>query len=423
MTDQYGNPLSGVTVTFAAPGNGASATFPGGITAVTASNGQASNIVKANTIAGSYSVTATVSGVSTPASFSLTNTTGSIGDPAASITVASGSGQTTTVNTAFASMLVITVRDQYNNPLSGVSVTFAAPGSGASGSFSNNNGGIGGVTNASGQLSESFTANTIAGNYVVTASTSGVSTPASFSLSNTPGAANSISVTSGASQSATVNTTFTSALIATVTDQYGNPLSGVTVTFAAPGSGASASFPGGATATTGSNGQASDTVKANTIAGSYSVTASVSGVSTPASFSLSNTAGAASSISVTSGAGQNATVNTAFASALTATVTDQYGNPLSGVSVTFAAPGSGASATFPGGATATTVSNGQASDAINANTIAGSYSVTASVSGVSTPASFSLSNTAGAASSISVTSVAAKPPWSIPRSPVLLWRQ
>src|SRR5207244_6006946 len=51
--------------------------------------------------------------------------------------------------------------------------------------------------------------------------------------------ANSIAVTSGSGQSATVNTNFGSALVATVSDQFGNPVSGVSVTFAAPGSGAS----------------------------------------------------------------------------------------------------------------------------------------------------------------------------------------
>ena len=400
VTDQYGNPVSGVSVTFAAPGSGASATFPNGATATTAGNGQVSDSVKANTVAGMYSVTATASGVSTPATFTLINTAGA----ASTISAASGAGQSATVNSSFASGLTATVTDQYGNPVSGVSVTFAAPGSGASGHFSNSNGGIGGTTNAIGQLTESFTANTVAGTYSVTATVSGVSTPASFSLTNTAGAASIISVTAGAGQSALVNTTFASALTATVTDQYGNPLSGVNVTFAAPGSGPSATFPGGAVVATGSNGQASDSVKANTAAGNYSVTATAAGVTTPGAFSLTNTAGAASIISVTAGAGQSATVNTAFANALTATVTDQYGNPLSGVNVTFAAPGSGASANFPGGVIAATLSNGQASEIVTANTAAGNYSVTATAAGVTTSASFSLTNTAGAANSITVAS-------------------
>src|SRR5262249_43943568 len=54
-------------------------------------------------------------------------------------------------------------------------------------------------------------------------------------------------------------------------------------------------------------------------------------------------------IAATAGSGQSATVNTAFTNALQATVTDSFGNPVPGVPVTFAAPGSGASGTFPGG--------------------------------------------------------------------------
>ena len=68
------------------------------------------------------------------------------------------------------------------------------------------------------------------------------------------------------------------------------------------------------------------------------------------------TAGAAFSITVASGSGQSATVNTAFANPLVATVTDQYGNLVSGASVTFTAPGANASGTFT--KIATTVNSG-----------------------------------------------------------------
>jgi hypothetical protein len=71
-------PLNGIPVTFQAPTNGASGSFAsGGITAVvtTTANGIASApAFIANAIAGSYSVTATVSGVNASASFVLTNT-------------------------------------------------------------------------------------------------------------------------------------------------------------------------------------------------------------------------------------------------------------------------------------------------------------------------------------------------------------
>ena len=63
--------------------------------------------------------------------------------------------------------------------------------------------------------------------------------------------------------------------------------------------------------------------------------------------------------------------------------------------MTFAAPTSGASATFGGSATVTTNASGIATaPTLTANGTAGSYTVTASVAGVTTPASFSLTNTA-----------------------------
>ncbi|MGE0132107.1 MAG: choice-of-anchor Q domain-containing protein [Blastocatellales bacterium] len=98
-------------------------------------------------------------------------------------------------------------------------------------------------------------------------------------------------------------------------------------------------------------------------------------------------------LAATSGTPQNTTVNTAFAQPLQATLTES-GNPISGVTITFTAPGSGASATFPSGNTATTNASGQASVNVTANASAGSYSVTANTTpGLATAASFSLSNT------------------------------
>src|SRR5262249_6839414 len=140
-----------------------------------------------------------------------------------------------------------------------------------------------------------------------------------------------------------------------------------------------------------------------TIAGSYSVTASLAGVATPASFSLTNNPGVAASVAVVSGSGQSATVAQGFTSPLVVVVKDTYGNPAPGASVTFAAPASAASAAFtapPPTATATRPPR----DAPPIYTIAGSYSVTASLPGVATPASFSLTNNPGVAASVAVVS-------------------
>ena len=97
-----------------------------------------------------------------------------------------------------------------------------------------------------------------------------------------------IAATGGTPQSHSVNGTFASALVATVTTN-GGPASGLVVIFTAPASGASATFSDTtaitASATTDSNGVATSPVfAANGTAGIYAITAAVSGAVTPADF-------------------------------------------------------------------------------------------------------------------------------------------
>lgn len=104
----------------------------------------------------------------------------------ASVAATSGSGQSTTLSTAFGNPLVVTVKDAAGVVISGASVTFTAPASGASGTFSNSTATITSNTNASGQLSESFAANgTAGGPYTVTATSNSIATSPGFSLTNT----------------------------------------------------------------------------------------------------------------------------------------------------------------------------------------------------------------------------------------------
>jgi len=219
----------------------------------------------------------------------------------------------------------------------------------------------------------------------------------SSSTKTPPNQVVAITATTGSGQTAAVGKAFASPLVATVTTN-GTPSSGVTVTFAVPASGATGTFAGGATtATTDSSGKATSPVfTAGTTAGSYKVTASAPGATAAASFSLTNTAGAAAKITATSGSGQTAQISTAFTSPLVATVVDSDSNPVSGVTVTFTAPASGASGTFAGAtnvATAATNSSGVAtSPAFTANaTGGGPYTVVASATGA-TSANFTLTN-------------------------------
>jgi hypothetical protein len=106
--------------------------------------------------------------------------------------------------------------------------------------------------------------------------------------------------------------------------------------------------------------------------------------------------GADFTIAAVSGSGQSAIVGAAFATALSVRVTDAYGNNVSGATVVFTAPGSGASGTFSGGATSasaqTNASGIATAPAFTANSATGQFSVTASVQGVQSSATFALTN-------------------------------
>jgi len=97
---------------------------------------------------------------------------------------AGASGQSATVSTAFTNVLAVTIKDAGGNPVSGVTVTFTAPATGASGTFSNSTNTITVATNSSGIASAPFTANATAGGpYNVSAASAGLTT-VTFSLTN-----------------------------------------------------------------------------------------------------------------------------------------------------------------------------------------------------------------------------------------------
>ncbi|MGC1785046.1 MAG: Ig-like domain-containing protein [Acidobacteriaceae bacterium] len=209
--------------------------------------------------------------------------------------------------------------------------------------------------------------------------------------SDTAGAP-SIAAVSGSGQSTAVGSSFANPLVVIVKDANSNPVSGATVTFAGTG----VSFPAGATATTGSNGEAQVTAEP-TATGALTVTATVAGVSTPATFTETGTAATTASIASYSGSGQSASVGNDFPNPLVAIVKDASNNPVSGVVVTF----SGTGVSFPAGATAVTGSKGEAGVTAQP-TVAGSLTITASAAGVSTSAQFYETGTAATAASFTL---------------------
>ena len=246
------------------------------------------------------------------------------------------------------------------------------------------------------------------GNHTFTAVYSGdlrnvVSTSSSVSVMVTPGPSASIAATAGGAQTTTVQTAFATAFQALVADAQSNPVPGIAVTFTAPLNGASGTFPGAVTSvmvTTNASGIAKAPLfTANQIAGSYNVSATAAGVATPALYALTNQAGPPATVSAVSGQTQSAPLNSAFSVPLVVTVKDSFGNFVPGALVTFTGPAGGPGGSFSSGVTATAITNaaGQGvAPTFTANAVPGSYVVNATVTRLTTPAVFTLTNTAGA---------------------------
>jgi hypothetical protein len=186
VQDVQGQPLTGMAVTFVVPNSGASATFAGGQTSVTATTGADgvahSPPLTANGTVGTYSVQAQVAGVAAPALFTLTNTAVVTRH---TVTIQGGNQQSAVIHTVFADPLVLRVHDHTNVGIAGAAVTFIVPDSGASALFAGGQTRITVTTDADGVAhSPPLTANGTVGTYNVRAEVAEVAEPVQFTLTN-----------------------------------------------------------------------------------------------------------------------------------------------------------------------------------------------------------------------------------------------
>jgi hypothetical protein len=382
----------------------------------------------ANSLSGGYLVTATSDYGSVV--FSLVNTASGV---SASIKPAGGSGQSAGIGAGYGAPLQVVVTDANGAPVDGATVTFSL-GQGSTGSAAGGPGPAGAtfvggaaqataVTDATGQASSpGLIANEVAGRFTASATTQGVVHPALFSLDNSAGKGLSVRMRGAAGQSTAVGARYPHPLEAIVRNAAGRPVQGTTVTFSLGSGGgggsqeapaAGASFVGGssqATAVSDARGLAvSPLFTASSTTGSFTATASVTGVTRPVSYTLRNLPGRTASLAVYHDPAATATVETRFAGRLRARILDGGGRPLVGATVTFAlgagggAGGTGsagtAGATFTGGsAQATAVTNDQGvavSPEVTANSVAGSYAATATSTAAPGTLMFPLRNLPG----------------------------
>ena len=327
------------------------------------------------------------------------------------VVVSGGSSQTAKVGTGFSSPLEAEVVDTGGCPIADVDVEFVAPTSGASGTFP------GAATNATVETGSNgvataptLTANDVSGSYTVLAEVANTGIEADFNLTNTTaGVASGVKVTSGSGQSAKVGAQFALPLTVSVLDAYGDPVPDATVNFTVDTTnGAGATFVGGGSSTTAqtstSGSAASPLLVAGSTVGSFTVTASVSGLNSSATFSLKDVASAPYAMTAGAGSSQVTELGTDFAVPLAVTVTDSNGNAVAGANVTFSAPTSGPGGVFAGhGASAvvTTDTDGvAAAPDFSANEVAGGYIVTARVAGLAGETTFAMVNSARTTASV-----------------------
>jgi adhesin/invasin len=339
VRDSAGAALAGVPVTFAVIAGGGSISPA---TAVTDASGIASAASwSGGPVANGNAATATVTEL-LPVSFT---TTAAAGAPVPSSTALNaGNSQTATVGSSVAIRPSVVVRDQNNTPFVGAAVAFSVTSGGGSVIGASQTTGADGIATVG-----AWTLGSTAGTNTLTARVTGTGitgNPVTFTATALAGTAGRLVVNSGDGQLGTVGTPVATAPSVLVLDQSNNPVAGATVLFSVGIGGGTLT---GATQTTGPSGIAAvGSWTLGGVAGLQTLTATVSATGfagSPVTVSATAQAAAASAIAERGGLGQSAVLNTTVAVPPSVRVTDQYGNPVRGVTVTFAVTGGGGSIT------------------------------------------------------------------------------
>jgi hypothetical protein len=293
----------------------------------------------------------------------------------------------------FARQPMVTVRDAYGNTAATeatVRLALTSPGGATLSCAANPRTSVSGVASFAGCSVDR------AGTYTLTATATGLASAPSAAFTITAPLAARLAFTTQPS-GATGGVVLGTQPVVTVQDAAGRTVdtdtSAVTLALTSP-SGATLSCL--ANPKTASAGVASFAGCKVDRVGTYTLTATGSGLTSASSASFTITTGPPATVAVSSGSGQLAYAPSAFAAPLVAKVTDAGGNPVGGTSVTFTAPGSGASGTFGGTGTRTasavSVASGLATaPAFTPTATVGSYAVAATATGA-TSGSFTLTN-------------------------------
>lgn len=319
VTDEFGNPVpSSASVTVGL--GGGSGTLAGSLT-VAAVNGVATFTDLRLTSAGTgFRLVASAQGLTSATSTPFDIVAGG----AAAMAIFAGNAQTGVVGSALAIAPAVKLLDAGGNPVAGVAVTFTAA-NGGSVAGANATTGADGVARAT-----SWTLGTTAGTQSLTASAAGggfAGNPLTFNATAAAGPPSSSRSSLQTLKSSVTAGTESAGIRVTVRDQYGNPVSGVTVTLAASGSENQIQQPPAT-----SNGTA-DGALASTRAEQKTVTASLAGTPIGGSVTVTVNPGPAASITLSPAGLTGITAGATLA--VSAVAADQYGNVIANPGLTW----------------------------------------------------------------------------------------
>jgi len=388
ITDSEDRPVEGAKVVFT-PVLGGGDAIPD--TGVTNSDGRTGARWLLGTTAGTQRVQAMVVGATAGGALTQLFDATALAAPADTIFAVRGNNQSAEVNAVLPDSLVVRVTDRFGNPVSATAVTWLPTGGGTVSPGS-------APTGSTGYSATRRTLGPAAGPQGATATAPGLKgSPVTFSSTALPAAPTSLTKVSGDGQTAAAGSALPDSLVVVLRDVNGNGVPGRNVTFAVATGGGTTSP---TSATTDATGRAATRWTLGTAAGPNSLIATSSGFSV--TFGATATSAAAANIAAVSPTSQTDTAGFPAAAPPSVRVTDVNGNPVAGVSVTFAVTGGGGSI-LPTSPIPTNAAGTATLSTWTLGGTAGANSVTATVSGLSgSPVTFSATGVAGSAARLQV---------------------
>ena len=293
-----------------------------------------------------------------------------------------GDNQSGVVGEALAKPFVVRTQDRGGDPLEGLRVVFEVLTGGGSLSAKI------AWTDANGRAESTLTLGSEPGTNTVQVVAHGTSRVIIFRAEATllPPPPTTLSIISGDNQTGLTGALLANPFVVEVRDENGNPLEGVTVTFAVSAGGGTLSA---GAVTTDANGRAGSTLTLGGDPGTVTVEASVEGISQSEIFNAeaSLPPPTPTAPSIISSENQEGLTGEPLVDPLVVEVHDQYGDPLEGVTVTFTVIAG------DGMLSATTVAtdpSGQAEITLTLGTKPGGYTVEVGVEGVAETAIFNV---------------------------------